>query len=117
MASVRNEHATGDRAHAATCPSCGRCLAGRVRFWIRGVIGWLPKCARCSLLDAGLLRRSAKVALVVGSLLVALNQGGSLLSGSFPWASEWYKIPLTYLVPFGVATYGALANGYQAPEQ
>ena len=116
MTVVQNEPTPSDRAHAAACPSCGRDLAGRVRYWIRGTTAWLPKCARCSLLDAGLLRRSAKVAFLVGSLLVALNQGGALLSGTFPWASAWYNIPLTYLVPYGVATYGALANGYQAPE-
>lgn len=56
----------------------------------------------------GILRHSAVASLVVGTVLTLLNQGDALLRGSFP-ASLWWKIPLTYLVPFLVATYGALA--------
>jgi|CXWL01.1.fsa_nt_gi hypothetical protein len=57
---------------------------------------------------SGILRRSAGAALVVGTVLTLLNQGDALLRGSFS-ASLWWKVPLTYLVPFLVATYGALA--------
>ena len=57
-----------------------------------------------------MLTRSAKVAVVVGTLLVLLNQGDTLLgSADLPAALVW-KIPLTYAVPFCVATYGALGN-------
>jgi hypothetical protein len=68
---------------------------------------------RCGFIDRPLLARSSAVAAVVGTVLVALNQGDQLLGGNFPWASSWHKILLTYLVPFGVATYGALSNGYR----
>ena len=68
---------------------------------------------RCGSIDGMLVARSARVALVVGTALILLNQGDQLWSGVFPWASSWYKIPLTYLVPFCVATYGALSNGYR----
>lgn len=71
------------------------------------------KCTRCSFIDGPLLVRSATVAAVVGTALVALNQGDKLLSGTFPWSTSWYKLPLTYCVPFCVATYGALSNGYR----
>ncbi|MCE2405755.1 MAG: nitrate/nitrite transporter NrtS [Dehalococcoidia bacterium] len=48
--------------------------------------------------------------LVVGTALVLLNQGNVILSGS--WQPDLYwKVPLTYCVPFMVATWGALANG------
>jgi hypothetical protein len=57
--------------------------------------------------------RSSAVAAVVGTVLVALNQGDQLLGGTFPWSSSWYEILLTYAVPFFVATYGALSNGYR----
>lgn len=117
MIEAPNEHSSSDRAPTFTCSSCARVLDGKVSFSLRGPKAWLSKCARCSLLDTGLLLRSTKVALIVGSALVALNQGGPLLSGSFPWTSAWYKIVLTYLVPFGVATYGALANGYVEPKK
>ncbi len=57
-----------------------------------------------------LLLRSFGIALVVGSVLTAINQGDALLlSGHWQPAFVW-KIPLTYLVPFVVATWGALLN-------
>ncbi len=48
-------------------------------------------------------------AAVVGTALTAINQGNLLIAGSFPAALYW-KIPLTYCVPFCVATWGALVN-------
>jgi len=56
-----------------------------------------------------MLRRSLAVAVVVGTLLLIINQGDVLLSAAWPRALVW-KIPLTYLVPFLVATWGALVN-------
>jgi len=56
-----------------------------------------------------LLRRSTLIALVVGSVLVAINQGDMLVAGRWDLALLW-KVPLTYLVPFIVATWGALVN-------
>jgi hypothetical protein len=56
-----------------------------------------------------MLRRSGAIALIVGTVLVAINQGDLLLSGTWTAALAW-KIPLTYLVPFVVATCGALLN-------
>jgi|TARA_B100000678_G_scaffold205973_1_gene173553 uncharacterized membrane protein YiaA len=52
------------------------------------------------------------VALVVGSLLTLLNQGDILFAGSWKAALYW-KIPVTYCVPFCVATYGALSNAHR----
>lgn len=52
--------------------------------------------------------RSCRASLVVGTLLTLLNQGDEFLKGCFS-AALWWKIPLTYLVPFFVATYGALS--------
>jgi hypothetical protein len=66
-------------------------------------------CARCSLSHRPLVRRSLLTALVVGTVLVAINQGNVLANGDFP-ASLYWKIPLTYAVPFCVATWGALVN-------
>jgi hypothetical protein len=54
----------------------------------------------------GVPRRSLVVALVVGTLLNAINQGDVLLAGH---ALNWSKIVLTYLVPYCVATYGAVS--------
>ena len=54
----------------------------------------------------GVPRRSLAVALVVGSLLNLINQGGALL-GHAP--IDWTKLLLTYAVPYFVATYGAVS--------
>jgi len=56
-----------------------------------------------------MLRRSALTALVVGTVLLAINQGTVLLAGQLPASLIW-QIPLTYLVPFCVASWGALSN-------
>ncbi len=67
------------------------------------------KCLPCSLLHLPMLKRSAVASLVVGTILTLLNQGDLLLSLQWSGALYW-KIPLTYCVPFLVATYGALTN-------
>jgi len=56
-----------------------------------------------------LVRRSLIVAAIVGSILTAINQGNVILAGDFP-ASLYWKIPLTYVVPYCVATTGAILN-------
>lgn len=48
--------------------------------------------------------RSLKVAAVIGTLLVAINHGDIILNGG---ELNWFKIILTYFVPYGVATYAA----------
>ena len=57
-----------------------------------------------------MLRRSLIVSIVVGTILTLLNQGDLLIAGDWTEPLYW-KIPLTYCVPFMVATYGALSNG------
>jgi hypothetical protein len=80
-------------------------LAGRWSF----VLGGERRCLGCALRYRPLLRRSVVTALVVGTLLVLINQGSLLLSGQFPGSLIW-QVPLTYCVPFCVATWGALSN-------
>jgi len=57
-------------------------------------------------INPGVVRRSFRVALVVGTLLVAINQGDRIFSGQAP---DWIKMFLTYCVPYCVATYGAVS--------
>ena len=54
------------------------------------------------------LWRGIRVALVVGTLLTAINHGDVLLRGELP-AALW-KIPLTYLVPFLVSWYASYSE-------
>ena len=56
-----------------------------------------------------MLNRSLKAAVLVGTILILLNQGDFIVSGNFYTALVW-KVPLTYMVPFCVATWGAVTN-------
>ena len=57
-------------------------------------------------LSDGVPRRSVFVALLVGTALILINQGDALL-GAVP--INWFKIILTYCVPYAVSTYGAVS--------
>ena len=110
-----------DRGQAIeTCQRCHKELNGSLSFSFRPMAakplvedaaGPAPtiKCLSCSLLHLPMLKRSAVASLVVGTILTLLNQGDLLLSLQWSGALYW-KIPLTYCVPFLVATYGALTN-------
>ena len=52
------------------------------------------------------VRRSIIVALLIGTVLNAINQGPEILTGHWP---VWWKLLLTYSVPFCVASYGSYA--------
>lgn len=52
------------------------------------------------------VRRSLSVAVIIGTVLNTINQGPELLSGHWP---IWWKVILTYFVPFAVASYGSYA--------
>src|SRR5437879_6069742 len=88
-----------------SCVACKRHLSIGAGF----VMGGELRCLNCSLRYLPLLRRSVLTGLVVGTVLVAINQGTVLGTGNFP-PELALKVPLTYLVPFCVATWGALSN-------
>lgn len=67
------------------------------------MIDWLGIASRRDVVLRGL-----KVAAIVGTILVAINHGDLLLSGQLDATAAW-KIPLTYLVPYCVATYGGVS--------
>jgi hypothetical protein len=58
--------------------------------------------------DRALLRRSIITCLIVGAILTVINQGDRLLRGELDAAMGW-KIGLTFLVPFVVATLSGAA--------
>ena len=99
-----------------TCERCGRrAYKGWVFGFKRSVTAEaeagveMLKCILCALRHRPLVRRSLSVAVVVGTILTLLNQGDTLLAGS--WSNDLYwKISVTYCVPFCVATYGAVSN-------
>ena len=52
------------------------------------------------------VRRSLAVAAIIGTILNAINQGPEIFTGHWP---IWWKLVLTYFVPFAVASYGSYA--------
>ncbi|HVB63784.1 MAG TPA: nitrate/nitrite transporter NrtS [Nitrolancea sp.] len=62
--------------------------------------------------NAPLLRRSLTASFVVGTVLVMINQGPALLNGDLHHIVTW-RVPLNYVVPFCVATWGALSNRHR----
>ena len=59
----------------------------------------------CATTD-GVPRRALGVAIVVGFLLNLINQGSAMLGHG---KIDWVKLMLTFMVPYGVATYGAVS--------
>ena len=86
-------------AAGSPCDACGRAYA-RFFFLFRTGSGSVLKCGRCALRHPPLLKRSLGIAAFVGTVLLAINQGDVLLSARWP----------AYLVPFLVATGGALLS-------
>ncbi len=69
------------------------------------------ECWRCAFRNRSMLRRSLITSAVVGTVLVAINQGNAIIGGDAGLDLAW-KVPLTYCVPFLVASWGALSNAY-----
>ena len=65
------------------------------------VLAWLRVATERSIVLGAL-----RVAAVVGALLVAINHGDRLLAGTLT-STDWFRIALTCLVPYGVATFAA----------
>lgn len=90
--------------HLRDCPAAHR-PAARFRFKTRG--GEVQSCLRHGMVHPPLLKTALLTAAVVGTVLTAINQGNLLADGKFPSDLYW-KIPLTYSVPYLVATFSAL---------
>jgi hypothetical protein len=90
---------------AAQCERCARTIDGFKGFYVAEQL----RCFHCAVSHWPLLYRSAKIAAVVGTLLVTINFGPLFIAGNFP-ARALCSIPLNYVVPFCVATWGALSN-------
>ena len=71
-------------------------------------------CWHCAVRHRPMLRRSVKIAVLVGTILSVINQGDVLLQGGVTTTIVG-KIVLTYFVPFFVASWGALAQSRIGP--
>ena len=63
------------------------------------------------LFGGGTPKKAAITALVVGSILIAINHGDVIVSGQSPPLT---KVFLTYCVPYCVTTWGALTGKLSA---
>lgn len=77
--------------------------SGAMRISAMSKLGPMLKYA----ISDGVPRCSLNVAIIVGTLLNLINQGDVLL-GMAP--VSWPKLLLTFLVPYGVSTHGAVAS-------
>ena len=112
---------TATPAHKAASPreaspdslrlSCSRCAAelrsSAYEFRLSGTAAY--HCLRCALMHWPTVQRSLLISLVVGTLLTAINQGNLIVQGDLSANLAW-QVPLTYLVPYCVATIGAVLN-------
>jgi hypothetical protein len=71
---------------------------------------WLKSAVRKDVVLRGL-----RVGGIVGTILVAINQGDLLLAGTVPVEALW-KILLTYCVPYCVSTYASVSAIRSASE-
>ncbi len=93
----------------ASCEVCRRPRAAGYRFQ-----GGAWRCGRHALTYRPVLRRALVTALLVGSVLTAINQGDHVLRGEVTRGVA-LKVALTYCVPFAVSTSGALGAARVAP--
>jgi hypothetical protein len=77
----------------------------RRRAWPRDSTGggWLDQARRPEV-----VRRGLRVAAIVGTILVSINYADEILAGSLS-RLDWIKMGLTYVVPYCVSTYTAVA--------
>ena len=54
------------------------------------------------------VRTAGPVALVVGTILSAVNQGSTIVDGTATWVT-WIRVGVNYCVPFVVASIGFLS--------
>ena len=66
-------------------------------------LSWLATARR-----PAIVRRSVRIAAIVGTLLVAINYADRWLAGTLV-AIDFIKMGLTYLVPYCVSTFAAVA--------
>jgi len=105
-----NDEMQMEKAATQKCAACSREAPGEAAYKMRSGDGTVLKCLRCSLLHRPLLLSASKSALAVGTILTLLNHGDKLWGPGPLTDALFWKVPLTYLVPFCVTIYGALSN-------
>jgi len=92
------------------CVVCGRALRSGYRLR-----GGETRCLRDAVRHPAVVRRAFVTALVVGTVLTAINQGDRILAGDLT-TMLLLKAALTFCVPFVVSTSGALGAARMGPD-
>jgi len=95
-------------ARQATCDVRGSARAASYLFGAVGSDSARMRCRLHALVYWPVCGRAIKVALLVGTILLAINQGDVILTRHVTMLVV-AKIGLTYVVPFSVSNYSALA--------
>lgn len=61
-----------------------------------------------------IVKNAMRIALVVGTILNLVNQGGAILAGN---GVSWSHVALNFFVPYCVASYSAAKNEMSQREQ
>ncbi|MGE0482722.1 MAG: nitrate/nitrite transporter NrtS [Gammaproteobacteria bacterium] len=77
--------------------------AATFRATLHAVTNWIDDARR-----PDIVRRSGKVALLVGTILVVINYGDRLFAGGLS-GRDLVKMLLTFCVPYCVSTYAAVS--------
>ena len=94
---------------ATTCCSVTGCArAAGYRFVAAADDDDGVRCRRHALTYWPVCARAIRVALIIGTILLVINHADEFLRGQVT-ALVVAKVGLTYLVPFSVSTYSALA--------
>ena len=99
-----------DSGSSLQCVVCGRRL--RAGYCLRGGD---TRCLHHAVQHPMVVRRALITAVVVGTVLTAINQGDRILAGDITPVVV-LKAALTYCVPFVVSTSGALGAARITPE-
>jgi hypothetical protein len=83
-------HPATPQASGARCPPWSR-PGEAIRLFARGIT----------------VRRCVPVAVVVGCVLSAINEGARIAAGHATWLT-WVQVGLNFVVPFLVSSYGYL---------
>lgn len=65
--------------------------------------------------ETATVKRAIKVALIVGTLLCLINQWQAIVHGTVP--IDWFKVVLTYIVPYAVSSYSTVASRLSPPQK
>ena len=108
--------------HGAATPEsrlCGLAACGRHASYAfpRPAGASVLRCGRHAPVYGPVVRQALRVAVVIGTVLFAINQADVLLRGeATPLVAA--KVALTYLVPYLVSTYSALGvNRLRGPDE